>query len=89
MTKNCLFDAVKLTKRVDVNLYKCSRYGITFNRKRSYSIGRNVIIFRVDMSSFSHIDNKLKDILILGKGPSQGLEQSLGAEKFIQLTLLK
>ena len=64
---------VKLTKHVDVNLYKYSRYAITFDRKGSCSIsdevGRDAIIFGVDMSSPSHID-KLKDILILGKGPT-------------------
>ena len=31
------------------------------------------------MSSFAHIDNKKKDILILGKGPTQ--EHTLTAEK--------
>ena len=33
------------------------------------------------MSSSVHIDNKKKDTLILGKGPTQGLEHSLTAEK--------
>ena len=33
------------------------------------------------MSSSSHIDNKKKDILVLGKGPRQGLEHILTAEK--------
>ena len=33
------------------------------------------------MSSSSHIDNKKQDILILGKGPTQGLEHTLTAEK--------
>ena len=32
------------------------------------------------MSSFPHIDNKRKDILILGKGPTQELEHTLTAE---------
>ena len=40
-------------------------------------IGRNAIIFGVDMSLYPHIDHKKKDILILGKGPTQGLEQTL------------
>ena len=40
------------------------------------------------MSSSAKIDNRKKDILILGKGPTQGLEHTLSAEK-IQLTLLK
>ena len=65
--KNCLFGAVKLTKHVDIDLYKYSGYGIGFDRKWFSSIGdevgRNVITFGVDMSSFSHIDNKKKDIL--------------------------
>ena len=39
----------------------------------------------VDMSSSSPIDNKRKDILILAKGPTQGVEH----ENCIQLTLLK
>ena len=42
---------------------------------------QNVLIFRVDMRSSAHIDNKKKDILVLGKGPTQGLEDTLTAEK--------
>ena len=60
-----MFGAVKLTKHVDVDLYKYSGYGIGFDRKGSYSSGnevsRNVIIFGVDVSSSSYIDNKKKD----------------------------
>ena len=37
-------------------------------------MGKNVIIFGVDMSSSVHIDNKKKDILIHGKRPTQGLD---------------
>ena len=33
------------------------------------------------MSSSTKIDNSKKDILILGKGPTQGLEHTLSAEK--------
>ena len=55
---------VRLTKNAGINKYKYSGYGIGFDRKGSYSIGneggRNVIIFVVDMSSSSHIDNKKK-----------------------------
>ena len=43
--------------------------------------GRNVIVFGVYMSSPSHNDNKKKDILIIGFGPTQGLEHPLPAEK--------
>ena len=41
------------------------------------------------MSSSIKIDNRKKDILILGKEPTQRLESTLSAEKCIQLTLLK
>ena len=85
--------AVKLIKHVDVEQYNYSGYGIGFDRKGSYSIGdevgKNVIIFGGDMSSSSHIDYKKKDILILGKGPTQGLEHTLAAENCIQSILLK
>ena len=37
------------------------------------------------MSSSSHIDNKKKDILVLGKGPTQGLEHILTAEKMYSI----
>ena len=33
------------------------------------------------MSSSAHIDNKKKDILVFGKGTTQGLEHTLIAEK--------
>ena len=33
------------------------------------------------MSSSAHIDNKKKDILVISKWPSQGLEHTLTAEK--------
>ena len=39
-------------------------------------MGRNVIIFGADMSSTVHIDNKGKDILILGEGATQGLDDT-------------
>ena len=40
------------------------------------------------MSSSVHVDNKGKDILILGKGPTQGLgEHSLTAEKIYSVNL--
>ena len=44
-------------------------------------LGKNVIAFGVDMSSSTKIDDKKKDILILGKGPTKGLEHTLSAEK--------
>ena len=60
--------------------------GIGFDRRGSFSfpgigLGWNVIIFGVDMSSLTKIDNRKKDILILGKCSTQGLEHTLSAEK--------
>ena len=37
------------------------------------------------MSSSAHIDNKKKDILVLRKGPTQGLEHTLTAEKMYSI----
>ena len=37
------------------------------------------------MSSSIHIDNKKKDMLILGRGPTQGLESTLTAEKMYSI----
>ena len=44
-----------------------------------------MIFFGVDMSSSTKIDNRKKDILILGKGPTQGLEHTLSAEKMYSI----
>ena len=93
MLENYLFAAVKLTKQPDIDQYKYSEYGIGFDGKEFFSldnkIGRNVIIFGVDMSSSPHIDNKKKYILILGKGPTQGLEHTLTAEKLYSINFTK
>ena len=73
-------------KNADIDMYKYSRYEIAFDIHGSFwfpgtGLGRNVIIFGVDMSSSTKIDNRKKDNLILGKGPTQGLEHTLSAEK--------
>ena len=39
------------------------------------------------MSSSAHIDNKKKDILVLGKGPTQRLEHILTAEKMYSINV--
>ena len=41
------------------------------------------------MSLSSYVDNKKKDILILGKGPTQRLEQTLTAEKLYSIIFTK
>ena len=80
--ENCLFGALTLTKNADIDKYKYSGCGIGFDRKGIFSfpgigLGRNVIIFGVDMSPLIKIDNRKKDIF--KKGPTQGLENTLSA----------
>ena len=79
-----------MTKNCDIDKYGNSGYGIEFDRRSRFSFtgsgfGQNVLIFGADMSSSSHINNKKKDILVLGRGPTQGLEHTLTAEKIFSL----
>ena len=87
--ENCLFGSVKLTKNADIDKYGYSEYGIGVDRNTSFSvgneIGKNAIIFGVDMSSSTKIDKRKKDILILGRGPTQGIELTLSAEKMYSI----
>ena len=75
-----------MTKNSDTEKYGYSGYGIGFDRRSSFSFpgggfGHNILIFGADMSSSAHIDYKKKDILVLGIGPTQGLEHTLTVEK--------
>ena len=83
-----------LTRNADIDKYKYSGYGIGFDRRSSFSFpsgefGQNAIIFGVDMSSSTEIDNRKKDILILVKGPTEGLEHTLTAEKMYSINFSK
>ena len=51
----------------------------------SGGFGQNILIFWADMSSSAHIDNKKKDILVLGKGPTQRLKHTLTAERMYSI----
>ena len=82
--------AVTLTRNADIDKYSYSGYGIGFDRRSSLSFtgggfGQNVLSFGVDMRSSVHINNKKKDILVLGKGPTQELEHTLTAEKMYSI----
>ena len=66
---------------------------MAFDGKGFYShpsgvTGRNVIIFVADMSPSVHVDNKGKDILILGKVQQKDQVNTL-LKKCIQLILPK
>ena len=84
--KSCLFGAVTLTKNADIDNYGYSGYGTGFDRRSGFSFrnigfGQNILILGADMSSSTHIDNRKKDILVLGKVSTQGLEHTLTTEK--------
>ena len=73
-------------------MYKYFGYGIGFDRHGSFSfpgtgLGRNVIIFGVGMISSRNIENRKKYIFILGKGPKEGLEHKLSAQKTHSINL--
>ena len=72
-----------------------SCYRITFHSRDSWRFGngitRNVIIFGVDNSSSSHSDNCENNFLILGEGPTFGINGKFGSpeKKKSVLILLK
>ena len=79
--RNSLSGGAKLTKNADSGKYSYSVYSISFDVHGTFSLpnrsfGKNVVIFGADMSSSVHINNKEKDILILGRGPTQGLDDT-------------
>ena len=81
-----LFGSVKLNKNADLSKYKYIGYGTEFGSRSVFSftdgsMGKIVTIFGTDMSSSGHIDHKNKDILILGKAPTQGLDDTTLATK--------
>ena len=85
-----------MTKNADIDTYGYSGYKIGFDRKTGFSFpssgfGQNVIIFGVDINSSIHVENKKKDILILGNGSTEGLEHAVTAEKMysINFTVIK
>ena len=57
-----MFGAVSLIKNADIGKYKYFGCSIGFDRKGEFSfgngVGKNVIIFGVDMSSSPHINKK-------------------------------
>ena len=72
---------VKLAEKADRDKYTYTGYGIGFDSRSEFSlpdgsVGKNVIIFEVDISSSVHIDNKGKDTLILDIGLQQRLDDT-------------
>ena len=80
---NCLTGSVKLTMNADLDKYKYSGNGTGFDSRSEFSLPweKMSLFFGADMSSSVHIDNKGKDILIIGEGPTQGLDYTTLTEK--------
>ena len=75
------YRGVKLAKNAYADKCIYSGHGIRFNSCSEFSlsdcrVGKNIIILGVDMSSSVYIDNKNKDILILVKSLTQGLNDA-------------
>ena len=79
---NPLFGALNFTKYANPNKYFYSGYGIGFDVCGTFSLvdgsesRKNVVIFGVDISSFLYADNGKKDISILSKAPTDGLDDN-------------
>ena len=79
--QKCLFEALKLTKNSNIDKNQYSGYGIRFDSKGTFShptgsFGQNAIIFGADMSSSTHVTNRANNILVLGKGFIQGINNT-------------
>ena len=88
--KNCLFGAIKVTNpgdTTDTDKYIYSGYGLGFDRTAQFShpqggMARNIIIFGVNSSNSIHATNKTQNILILGHGLTQKVNNTtISAEK--------
>ena len=90
--KSCFFGATNIVNEKDKWVF--SGYGIAFDGGDWWIFGnsttRNVIIFGVDNSLSSYVYNFKNNFLILGKGPTFGINGSFGSlEKKLVLILLK
>ena len=90
VSKNCLFGATKVTKpsdTTDTDKYIYSGYGLRFDSTSQFThpqggTNRNIIIFGVNSSNSVHATNKTQNILILGHGLTQKVNNTtIYAEK--------
>ena len=77
-----MFGVVNLTKNADFDKYKHSGYGIGFDSHEivllsdGSGFGKSVTMFVAGIYSSPNVDNRKKEILIMGKGPTQVLEDN-------------
>ena len=78
-----MFGTVELAKNAIKSKFTYNGQEIAFHAKgyRNFDneYARNVVIFGVDNSSLSHTDNWKYNFLVLGKGPTFGINSSHGA----------
>ena len=81
--KSCLFGTVKLVRNTIKSKFTYNGRGIAFDGEGSWSFGidfaQNVVIVSVDNSSSSQTANRKNNFLVLGEGPTQGINYSTGA----------
>ena len=78
---NCLFWALNLIENADCKNYRYSDYGIEFDARSKFSLpnvcwNKNAIFQGVNNSPFVNTDNRMKDILVLSKRKTQGLDDT-------------
>ena len=88
------FGASSIVKNIDKETYLYSGCGMTFDSADSWSINndtaRNAKIFGVDNSSSSHSDNRKNNFLVLGEGPTFGINGSFDSpEKKVGINFSK
>ena len=79
IVKDRLFRTVELTKNADPDKYSYSKFGIQFDLQSHFLIPcldrvKNVNIFGVENSSSTHTDNIKENVLVLGEGQRQRLD---------------
>ena len=78
-----MFGATNIVKNSDQEKYVYSGYRITFDSAGSWNFGNdftgNAVIFEIDNSSSSHSDSRKNNFLVLGGGPTYGINGSFGS----------
>ena len=78
-----MFGATNIVKNSDQEKYVYSGYRITFDSAGSWNFGNdftgNAVIFEIDNSSSSHSDSRKNNFLVLGEGPTYGINGSFGS----------
>ena len=81
--KNCLFRATGIVKNNNKQKYVSSGYRIKFDSAGSCSFdndtAKTFVIFSVVNSSSFHADNRKNNSLVLGEGPTFGINGNFGS----------